>query len=135
MLNALVVPSAARRKAILDAGQTVPQPFKIRALVDTGASNTCVDPAVTAALGLAPTGQVLCNTPSSGATPHQANQYDVGILIPATQAHPPLFRDTLAVMEADLLTSQGFHALIGRDVLGDCILTYNGSAGLFMLAF
>ena len=38
-------------------------------------------------------------------------------------------------MESKLFNQQGFHALIGRDVLAGCILTYNGAIGLFMLAY
>jgi hypothetical protein len=33
------------------------------------------------------------------------------------------------------LSTQGIHALIGRDVLQDCILIYNGASGDFTLAF
>jgi hypothetical protein len=38
------------------------------------------------------------------------------------------------VIAADLAI-QGIHALIGRDVLQDCILIYNGTVGEFTLAF
>jgi hypothetical protein len=37
-------------------------------------------------------------------------------------------------MAADL-SVQGIDALIGRDVLRDCIFIYNGSVGLFTIAF
>jgi len=44
-------------------------------------------------------------------------------------------RHTIPVVATDLLVQHGFHALIGRDVLGECVLVYNGSMGLFTLAF
>lgn len=43
---------------------------------------------------------------------------------------------TLAVVEAQLLlVVQGFHALIGRDLLSGCLFTYNGTTNQFTLAF
>jgi hypothetical protein len=64
------------------------------------------------------------------------NQYDVGIIIPGpTLNHPPFILHTLAVVETALFAAQGFHSLIGRDILEHCVLTYNGSMGQFILAY
>jgi hypothetical protein len=135
-LNALVGVSAGRESALQSAGQPVPQLQQIRALVDTGASCTCVDPSVLQALQLTPTGQVTVNTPSTGAQPHTANQYDVALIIPgASPAHPFFVANTVAVVEAQLLPQQGFHALIGRDILRHCLLVYNGPLTQFSLAY
>jgi hypothetical protein len=41
----------------------------------------------------------------------------------------------LAVLCAELFQPQGFHALIGRDILARCLFTYNGDTGLFTLAY
>lgn len=41
----------------------------------------------------------------------------------------------LPVICAELLDAQGFHALIGRDVLRQCIFSYNGTIGHFTLAY
>src|SRR5947209_20480662 len=119
VLDALVGVSQARRTALLAAGQTVPNVIHIHALVDTGASNTCIDPGVLTGanptgLELTPTGTVSMTTPSTGTTPHVADQYDVSLLVP----HPtlnPLILPTIAVASVELLNAQGFHALIGRD--------------------
>jgi hypothetical protein len=76
------------------------------------------------------------NTPSTGVQPHAANQYDVSIIIPGPSPnHPTYYIHTLAVVEAQLLMVQGFHALIGRDVLSHCFLVYNGTTNLFTLAY
>jgi hypothetical protein len=48
------------------------------------------------------------------------------------QPHP-LVTNVLAI-EADL-ASEGFLALIGRDILDHCIFTLNGPAGTFHLDF
>jgi len=76
------------------------------------------------------------NTPSTGANPHTALQYDVQLVIPgATQAHPPLIFQNVPVAAVELVNQQGFHALIGRDILAGCLFVYNGERGFFMLAY
>jgi hypothetical protein len=134
VLNAIVSVSNERSAALTAAGQSAPKPVPIRALVDTGASSTCVDPSVLAALSLTPTGIVLLSTPSTGGTPHQAEQFDVALIIPAP-AGPALVFRTMPVVASELLASQGFHALMGRDILDQCLFSYNGSIKLFTLAY
>ena len=125
----------ARREALVAARQDVPPVASIRALVDTGASCTCVDPAVLKTLDLSARGSVSVHTPSTGPVPHQAEEYDVSLIVPgAGTHHVPLTIDAVPVVAADLLV-QGIHAIIGRDVLQDCILIYNGTVGEFTLAF
>jgi len=75
------------------------------------------------------------HTPSTGSAPTTADQYDVGLAIFATQNQLPLFREIVPVIAAELLQSQGIHALIGRDILSQCVLYYNGASGTFTLAF
>lgn len=95
---------------------------------------TAVDPSVPATLGLSPTGSASITTPSTGTTPHVADQYDVALIVPAPGSTPLVF-PTIPVMCVELLASQGFHALIGRDILSKCVLHYNGATNLFTLAF
>ena len=136
VLQAVVGVSQARQAALSSAKQPIPQGQQIWALVDTGASCTCLDPTVLQALGLPPTGSASVNTPSTGSQPHTANQYDVSLIIPGpSPSHPAYYIHTLAVVEALLLLPQGFHALIGRDVLQHCLLTYNGLTHQFTLAY
>lgn len=136
VLAAFVGVSQARIAALTQAQQPIPNPVQVSAMVDTGASCTCVDPSVLGALNLTPTGPITMNTPSTGSTPHTAFQYDASLFIPgSTQGQIPLFLPNIAVTSAELLAAQGFHALIGRDILAHCILVYNGDTGLFMLAY
>jgi len=135
ILVAYVGVSNARRVALVAAKQQIPNPIQVRALVDTGASGTCVDPSILKTLSLTPTGSATVNTPSTGSTPHTADQYDVSIIVPgAGPTHAPLNVPNLPVICADLLP-QGFHALIGRDILSLCLLSYNGTTSLFTLAY
>ena len=91
ILRVGVAVSAVRATALGAAGQTVPTPVFIRALVDTGASCTCIDPKILAQLNLSPTGKVSMVTPSTGANAQVADQYDVGLVIyGADPQQPPL---------------------------------------------
>jgi len=60
---------AADIQALRLAGSPVPAPIAARALIDTGANVTCVDPRLTvphAAAGVRPTRFVLANVPALG---------------------------------------------------------------------
>jgi len=132
ILDIQVGVSQARAQALQRAGRTVPNPIQIRGLVDTGASCTCIDPAVLQSLGLSPTGLVPMHTPSTGNQPHNMNLYDVSLIL----MHPALTLSlgNMAVGESQL-SIQGIQALIGRDVLRRCLLVYDGQTGIFTLAF
>ena len=136
ILVAFVGVSHAKRTALLAANQAVPTVVQVHALVDTGASGTCVDPSVLQSLALTPTGSAMVNTPSTGTQPVSADQYDVSIFVPgATATQAPLVVPNLPVICAELLLPQGFHALVGRDILSMCLLSYNGTEGRFTLAY
>lgn len=136
MVLAYVGVSQARRNALTAANQPIPNLVQIQAMVDTGASCTCVDPSVLQQLNLTPTGSSTVNTPSTGNQPAIADQYDVSILIPgASASSPPLVHQTIAVLGTELLGPMGFHALVGRDILQSCMLNYNGANGLFSIAY
>lgn len=104
-------------------------------MIDTGASHTCVDPSVLGRLNLSPTGQTQIITPSTGMEPILVDQFDVSLLILAAPNEQPLFRAAMPVLSSELVVQQGFHVLLGRDVLRRCLLTYDGVSGLFSLAY
>ena len=125
LFDAFVRVSKSRFDALHTAKQTVPPAQQIRALLDTGASASCLDLSVITALGIQTTGTTQISTPSTGNTPQTVNLYDVSILIPGP-VPPPLIFNTVAVAGCELLQAQGFHALIGRDILSVCVFHYNG---------
>lgn len=127
-----VAVSEPRRQALIAAGETIPQPLLVVALIDTGASSTAIDPVTVQALGLQPTGMMPILTPSTGAVPVQKNTFDVSFLIPVANMTYRL--PVLQVFESHL-GIQGIQVLIGRDVLRDCLFIYDGRAGHFSLAF
>ena len=126
--------SEPRQGALQAVSQPIPDPQGCLALLDTGASHSCVDPTILAALGLSPTGSVSVLTASSGTTPHACRQFDVALVIFMDNQQIHLASLTIPVMELDLV-NQGFGALIGRDVLSQGLLVYNGKRGELMLSF
>lgn len=135
LLNVQLTVSAARQTALTAAQVPIPEPFVAQGLVDTGASGTCIDPSVVKHLGLSPSGKAQVYTPSTGEKAVSVDQYDIGLSIYSTTTEPPYRIPNLAVMESELLGGQGFHTLIGRDVLARCLLVYDGATGLYTLAF
>ena len=136
ILTAVVAVSEQRAGALSSLNIPIPQPIPIRALVDTGASGTCIDPSVLRALALTPTGNTQVTTPTTGNVPVDVDQYDVAIIIPPAGGNQiPFVLGTIPVICTELLQIQGYHALIGRDILAHCIFSYNGSMGLFTLAY
>jgi len=133
LLHFVVAVSKPRAEALVKAGMPVPTPVNVVGLIDTGASITSIDPAVLKALGAVSTGTIPLQTPSTkAAAPHIANQFDVSIHL----VHRMITRTfhAVPVVEAEL-AHQGIQALIGRDILIFCLLTYDGEAGTFCLGF
>lgn len=135
IVNALVQISEGRRAALAAQKSPIPEPQVIRALVDTGASFTSIEPSVLQLLELSPTGTIDIVTPSTGQNVHTTETYDVNFVIYAGPGDPPLSMPNLRVAACELFSRQGIHALIGRDVLKQCILVYNGDFDVFSLAF
>jgi len=133
VVDAFIAVSPQRAEALQRAGQSVPNAVRVRALIDTGASCSCVDPKVLESLGIQPTGREKVHTASTAEQkPHETNQYDIGLAIP-NGIQPPLMVPNLPVIEA-ALEHLGYKAIVGRDVLASCILVYDGS-GYFALAY
>jgi hypothetical protein len=136
VVTAAVFVSEGRRAALLAEGLTIPAHRIIRALVDTGASFTSIEPEVLRALELTPTGTIDIVTPSTGKDVHTTDTYDVDFIIGGSApADIPLSIPNLRIAASELYLRQGIHALIGRDVLARCILVYNGTLNQFSLCF
>lgn len=113
-------------KALVTQGKPLPAPKTGLALIDTGATGTCIDEKVAQELGL-PVIDVAKMT-SATHVDQQCNVYPVQINIP-----PILVLNSPRTMGA-ALAAQGLMVLIGRDVLRNCNLFYNGPAGQFTLS-
>lgn len=96
------------------------------ALIDTGASVTCIDGEAAVGAGLA----VVDSGPVHSAT--HANE-TVPIYAGLMNIHGLSNVETRRAYGVNLVT-QGLTALIGRDVLSNCILVYNGADNSFSLS-
>jgi predicted aspartyl protease len=114
-------------KTLAQQGQPVPTPKTGWALIDTGASITCIDDAAAQELGL-PVIDVVPMCSASHANTEQ-NVYPVQITIPGLWFNLQAPRAVGAA-----LAPQGLILLIGRDVLQVCTLFHNGPAGEISLA-
>jgi hypothetical protein len=128
VLTLVIGVSKPRADALLAAGLPVPSSVQIRALIDTGASSTCVEDGALQSLSLVPSGAISITTPSTGSNPVTCNQYDVGVFV----VHPviALGLDTMPIIECQALGG-GIQALLGRDFLALCLFVYDGQAQRF----
>lgn len=117
----------ASAQALVQAGQTAPTPVSGLALIDTGASDTCIDNAAAQAMGL-PVIDVVTMTSATHVNepchvhPISIEVSGVSITIEAPRA-----------LGANL-APQGLLLLIGRNVLQHCNFIYNGIAGNITLS-
>ena len=126
--------SSPRFTALQKEGQTPPTPILAKALVDTGASHSAVDVIIIDALGVSAKRIASVITPSTGSVPHKFHTFDVSIYIPITKDVVPWSKGAHEVTRAEL-KHQGFDVLIGRDILAEGILIYDGRNNLFTLCF
>ncbi|MGH9746274.1 MAG: aspartyl protease family protein [Candidatus Acidiferrales bacterium] len=124
VLQVTVTIEQSAGKALLSQGKTAPTKTGF-ALIDTGASNTCIDEQAAQELGL-PVIDV-GTMQSASHERHPCNIYPVQIIAPMVTMN------SQRTMGANL-ASQGLLVLIGRDVLQSCNLFYNGPAGQFTLS-
>lgn len=109
-------------KALLTQGKTLPKAESGFALIDTGASHTCIDDDAAKRLNL-PVIDVATMTSAS----HEAIQQNV-YPVQIEMVGMPISIGSTRTMGANL-KPQGLILLIGRDVLANVVFIYNGVAG------
>ncbi|MBI3193330.1 MAG: retroviral-like aspartic protease family protein [Ignavibacteriae bacterium] len=112
---------------MLQQGKPLPKPVTGVALIDTGASSSCIDDDVANQLQLPVVNVVSVASASHASTPQ--NVYPIQIEVVGL---PISIEAPNAIGAA--LSSLGLLALIGRDVLQHCTLFYNGITGEITLS-
>jgi predicted aspartyl protease len=112
---------------LLQQGATLPQPVVGLALLDTGASSTCIDEALAQQLGVSPVDIVHVASASHAAT--EQSVYPARLEIVGS---PITINAPRAI--GGPLSAQGILALMGRDVLQSCTLFCNGLTDQISLA-
>lgn len=113
-------------EVLLSTRCAVPPPQVVPALIDTGAESSVAVEEVIDALGLEPTGFAVINTPFVCRA--RVAQYHVRIALP----HGPELETDQLVMAP--LGVANVKLLIGRDLLSQCLLVYNGQDESFTLS-
>lgn len=114
-------------RQLVQQGEQVPNEIAGYGLIDTGASSTCIDDALAQQLGF-PVIDVVQMTSASHANT-EANVYPIQLEIIG-----PGIRVNVPRSLGASLQPQGLVALIGRDFLQHCALTFNGFAGQVTLS-
>src|SRR5713226_7279540 len=109
----------------------IPSPVTGLALIDTGATKSCVHAPIMSNLGVNPIGVVTTGTPA-GQVPQ--NLYPAHFTFPATGFNIDFTSVIGADLTGQIILSQQLIALIGRDVLSLGTFIYNGSMGTFSFA-
>jgi len=122
------IPEALAKSYVQD-GKPIPPPLIGFALIDTGASITGVDLGKLTTLGLTPISVADIGTPSGPS--NKMGVYACQIAFPGT----PIPTRQFNTVTGSQLEPMGYLALIGRDVLSDFQLVYNGVDGFWTLAF
>lgn len=114
----------ALAQQILQKTGSLPPPESGLALIDTGATSTCIDDAAAQRLQLPAIDVVTVASASHAAT--KQNVYPIQIEVVGL----PITIDAPRAIGAPL-EAQGILVLIGRDVLQHTVLIYNGLTGSF----
>ena len=128
------VPSALAAQ-LQHAGQALPTPVAGFALIDTGASVSCVDAAVIQQLGVQPVGTAQVGTAGG---PQSQAIYPARLVFPGTNIPPVDFNHLIGSNLSGQIVAghQGpLIVLLGRDILQHFVVIYNGPAGSFTLTF
>ncbi|MEK6958063.1 MAG: retropepsin-like aspartic protease, partial [archaeon] len=108
-------------------GKPIPNPVKIIALIDTGATTSVVKEEIPKALGLSPIGKTTIHTASQ--SNYQCYEYFMRFII--TQPVALTYEGTFIGVTLD---GQNIQSLIGRDFLSNGILIYIGYLNQFTLS-
>lgn len=132
LLQAEVLVPAALERFLLKTNRPIPSPRRGWALLDTGATSTCVDRKTLEEMGIAPIGTVSVGTAGGPVTQHT---FPVRLRLPEEGLD---FQFTAAI-GADLsgqgALEQPIRILLGRDVLSRCVVVYNGPGGFVTIAY
>lgn len=110
----------------------IPQPVNGLGILDTGAFTTSVNKSILQGFGVQPVGTAPVSTP--GTSLINMDVYPAKIEFPGTTIVRN-FDKALAMEDmSGSFNGKNIIALIGREVLADCVLIYNGKTGIYTLS-
>lgn len=112
-------------------GEIAAGAVRVIALIDTGASISCISPRAARASGAAECGsEAISNPVQGGSGEHNCYQISIGIPLP----EPPKHVHWDCVRVAELQLREPVDVLLGRDALDQCTFTYQGPQRTFTLS-
>jgi hypothetical protein len=132
LIDLYVALSSPRIDVLKASGMSYPTPVKARAMIDTGAAVSSISPGIATHLGLVPSGKMAICSATTGSGSQECNLYDVclAFMYPSVK----VLGVNIPVVELDLSTI-GIDALLGRDMLCQCLCIYDGQRASFTMAF
>ena len=116
-----------------EQGLPLPNPLNVRTLIDTGASRSVIALSILKKLGLNPMGPTELHTPSTRDKPEVRDFYVVDLSFSGDK--PGRLAENLWGVGSDGIDGLNVEMLLGRDVLGNCLLAYDGPNRRFTLAY
>lgn len=132
LLNVEVSVPSVLAQYLTEQDQPIPAPVSGLALIDTGASRSCVDVQAIESLGVSPIG---VTTIGSARGLGQHNLYPAKFRFPGVALETEFSSVVGVDLKGQSTGGQDIVVLVGRDVLSHCVLIYNGPGGFFTLAF
>jgi hypothetical protein len=120
-------------QTLLNAGKPIPRPIWVRALIDTGSYATMLAPDVLRQLGVAVFRRTTTQT-VSGTAPVQLYRVSLSVPGPAGPAGLMFTAPDLVVGELGVKPANA-DALIGLDVVRQCLMVVDGPGKQFTVAF
>ena len=121
----LVSVDTAEAQRLRASGQAIPQ-VSLRALIDSGADCTFIDTSHLPFLSQQRLSMQIVGGPSGSFT--FSPQYEISLIIahPSGNRRANLTRGIFPIVHISLAPFLGYEAIIGRDLLDDCLFWYNG---------
>jgi hypothetical protein len=131
-LTVMIGLNGADTTQLMKKGKPVPPPLSVRAILDTGTDITCMATRVLQHFGLVSISDATTLTMGG---PVSAKLFEVSLSIPKSSGltGPLLVLEQLVVMEWGLVDPD-IEALIGKDVLSQCLLIIDGPRKEFTLS-
>lgn len=127
----VAIPSALAQH-LTEHNLPIPPSVSGFALIDTGATRSCIDVQAISTLEVSSIG---ITTTMTAAGPAQQNLYPARFRFPGEGLEIEFSSVVGVDLRGQSVGDQPLIALIGRDVLSRCILIYNGLGGFFTLGF
>jgi len=132
LVEASIGLSAARLEQYYKLGREVPPAVNVTLMVDTGADTTMLGEQIFRTLDLQPTGQARIHTSTSGVQGEPCDTYDVSLAI-KNRANEAIWTVQPIEVLARPLIGQSIDGMIGRDLLNQCVLEYDGPRKVFRI--